>query len=262
MPSYNNLKFAVADVSRIFNVNKDTVKTWAYTFSEYLSSNANPLTGVRREFQIEDIRILAYVYTEWENDPDIECIKIGLNSNNHFENPDIDDLIISLIPLFIEPPENVDELWRHGVIYSGFASLVDMITLARSYKLAGDRLIDIALKNGEASELQYPIMFNYRHSIELYLKVLTGNYKRRHHLLSLYAELKKLLKSQFKSKPPKYFEDVILGFNEYDPGGTAFRYGGENNNDEVFIDFRQLKKLVGWLCESFQKILNRQGIIY
>ena len=263
MQSYNSLKFTVADTSRIFNVDKDKVKTWAYKFSEYLSPNANPPKGVSREFQLEDIRVMAYVYTEWEEDPDIECIQIGLNCNNHFENPLIDDLITSLMPLFMEPPENVDELWKRGVIYSGLASLVDMLTLARSYKLAGDRLIDTALENEEAADLQFPIMFNYRHSVELYLKVITGKYKRSHNLISLYTELKKLLKSEFSSKLPKYLEHIILGFNEYDPGGTAFRYGdGNSNSDEVFINFEHLKKLMSWLCEAFQKLLYRKGITY
>lgn len=260
--SYNNLKFTVADVSRIFKVDKDTVKTWAYTFAEYVSANANPPKRIPREFQLEDIRVMAHVYTLWEDNPDIECIKIDLNSNSHFENPNIDDLITSLVPLFRDPPENIEELWRHGVIYSGLASLVDMVTLARSYKLAGDRLIDVALENEEAPDLQFPIMFNYRHAVELYLKVVTGKYKQTHNLLSLYNELKKLLKSEFKSKPTKYLEAVILGFNEYDPGGTAFRYGGESNNDEVFIDFRQLKKLMGWLCDSFEEILHLKGIAH
>jgi hypothetical protein len=259
---YNNLKFTVAEVSRMFEADKDTVKTWAYKFSEYLTANANPPKGIPREFQLEDIRIMAYVFSEWEDDPDIECIKMGLNSNNHYENPNIDDLISSLIPLFIDPPENMDENWKHGVIFSGFATLGDILMYARSYKLAGDRLIDIALENEEAWDLHNPALFNYRHSIELYLKTITGSYKHEHNLLPLYRKLKKLLKTEFNAEPPEWFESVILKFNEMDPGGITFRYGGIQNYDEVFIDFIQMKKKMGWLTQSFQNILNRRGITY
>lgn len=167
-----------------------------------------------------------------------------------------------MIPLFIEPPEKIDETWKHGVIIAGLTSLADMLTLARSYKLAGDRLVDIALENEEAWDLHNPALFNYRHSIELYLKIITGSYKFEHNLLLLYGKLKKLLKEQFNSKPPEWFENLILKFNELDPGGTAFRYGGKQNKEEVFVDFIQMKKLMSWLVDSFQNILTRQGITY
>lgn len=262
MSYQNSSKFTVAKVSQIFKVDRDTVTKWAYEFSSYLGADANPPKGNAREFKLEDIRIMAYIYTEWEDSPDIECIKIGLNNNYQYEHPHIDDLITSLTPLFSEPPEDLDEIWKHGVIYSGLASLVDMLTLARSYKLAGDRLIGAALDNEEAVDLQYSIMFNYRHSIELYLKVITGKYERSHNLLSLYNNLKKQLKADYNANPSEYFENVILGFNKYDPNGTAFRYGEESNNHEVFIDFRLLKKMMGWLCDSFQNILYRKGVTY
>lgn len=240
----------------------------AFEFSEYLNSKANPGKGLSREFELQDVRMLAYIYTQWGDDPDIECIKIGLNRNCHFENPDIDNLIISLIPLYIEPPENLGENFNRGVIFSGMSTIADLIVFARSYKLAGDRLIDIALQNEEAWELHNPALFNYRHSIELYLKVITKTYKNQHNLLPLYDKLKELLKTKFDSSPPKWFEDIILKFNRIDPGGTTFRYGSKRKEeaddlvDEVYIDFIHLKTKMDWLIQSFQNILYRQGIRY
>lgn len=84
-----NMKFTVADVGRILKIEKDLIKTWTYKFSDYLSSNSKPDKGKPREFQLEDIRVMAYILMYWEDDPDIESIKIGLNSNSHYE----DDLI-------------------------------------------------------------------------------------------------------------------------------------------------------------------------
>jgi hypothetical protein len=258
----DSLKFTVGNVMRMLKVDRNAITLWAYKFSEYLSAKANPGKGIKREFDLTDIRVMAYIYTLWENNPDIEHIKIGLNNNDQFENPDIANLLTSLTPLFIEPPENMDESWKHGVIISGLASLEDMLMFARSYKLAGDRLIEISLENEEAVDLMYPALFNYRHSIELYLKVITGKYKQTHDLLYLFTKLKELLKSEFNSNVPEWFENIVLKFNSYDPGGTTFRYGGGHENDEVFINFIQLKKIMGWLADSFQKILQRKGITY
>jgi hypothetical protein len=65
------------------------------------------------------MRVFTYVYEYWEEEPDMENIRWGLNSNNHFDHELIDNLIMQATPLFIEPPENIDESWQHGVLYGG-----------------------------------------------------------------------------------------------------------------------------------------------
>ena len=107
-----SLKYRVAEVARIFDVDKDIVKSWTFHFSEYLSSQANPEKGISRLFSIEDIRVLAYVYMYWEDEPDFENIRYGLNSNSHWDNELIDNTILSVVPIFREIPENIDESWR------------------------------------------------------------------------------------------------------------------------------------------------------
>jgi hypothetical protein len=257
MPNYN-LKFTVGDAARIFKVEKDLIKTWAYKFSEYLHSKANPSKGESREFQLEDIRVMAYIFMYWEADPDIENIKFGLNSNSHYEHDMITNLLTEVTPLFIELPETIDETWQHGVVFGGFAEFSDTFQLANSYKLAGDRLMDIALKNEEGQELMCPAVYNYRHAIELYLKAITGKYKQSHDLLYLLARFKDLSTVQFNVAPPQWFEDIIVAFADFDPGGTTFRYGGKFSKDEVFIDFVHLKTQMGWLSKSFQNIKLHQ----
>lgn len=164
------LKYGVSEVARVFEVNRDTIKTWAYQFSEYLSPQANPEKGISRIFTIEDIRVLAYIYMDWEDDPDIEAIKFGLNRGNQWDNIEpIENLILSLTPIFRELPEDIDESWR-GVVFGGEFKLSEIFETANSFKLAGDHLVDIAHENYEEQELFQPALYNYRHSIELYLK--------------------------------------------------------------------------------------------
>src|SRR5260221_10763389 len=102
-----DMKLGVSEAARIFKVDRDLVKTWAYHFSDYLGPRANPPKGLPRQFSVEDLRVLAYVSMYWEDQPDLEYIKIGLNRENHFEEP-YDDLVRSVTPLFQEPAEDLD----------------------------------------------------------------------------------------------------------------------------------------------------------
>ena len=167
--------------------------------------------------------------------------------------------MIEITPLFIDPPDDIDETWKHGIVFGGLAEFADTFYLANSYKIAGDRLIDTALKNEEAWELFCPAVYNYRHATELYMKAITGKYKHSHDLLYLFGKLKKLLEEEFNTTIPNWFKNIIVAFNDFDPGGTTFRYGGYLEKGEMFIDFIQLKTLMDWLSQSFENIRKHQG---
>lgn len=255
MPNYE-MKFSVSEAARSLGIERELIKRLAYLFCDYLKPLANPPKGHPRQFCAEDLRVLAYVSMYWEDDPDIESIKCGLNSEDHYEEI-YDNLITEVSPLFIDPPEELNEDWRHGTIMCGLAEFGDAFALADSYKLAGDVLVDAALSNNESFDLIYPIIFNYRHATELYMKSTTGRYKKNHNLLFLLQEFKQLLRSEFDSVLPDWFENVILAFNDFDPKGTAFRYGGDIPR-EVWADLVHIKKLMSWIAESFQKIKNQR----
>jgi hypothetical protein len=257
-----DMKFGVSEVARLFKVDRDVVKTWAYHFSEYLKPEANPPKGTPRVFSAEDLRVLAYIYMYWEDQPDYEAIKVGLNTDSHFEEP-YDEFLTTATPLFQEPPENLDESWRHGTVIGGMAEVGDSFALAESYKLAGDMLADAARSADEIYELIYPVIYNYRHATELYLKATVANYREDHDLSWLLQEFKKVMKSEFDSTPPKWFENVILAFNDFDPNSTTFRYGGFAPflQGEVWVDLVHMKTLMGWLAQSFQNIRHRRRTI-
>lgn len=254
------MKFSVSEVARFLQVEKELVKKWSYKFSDHLSSTANPSKGTPRSFESEDIRVMAYILMYWEDDPDIESIKMGLNSNSHYEIDLINNLISEITPLFIEPPEGIDETWRHGIVFSGLAEIADMFELAKSYKLAGDRLTDIALENEEGRELFYPAIYNYRHAIELYIKSIIGEYKKSHNLHYLFDRLKEKFKTEFNESIPQWFENIIIVFNDFDPYGAFFRYGGNSKKNEMFANFIQVKHLMNRVSESFTNIREHQGL--
>ena len=73
-------------------------------------------------------------------------------------------------PIFQGLPDEITEDWNYGIIVGGMAS--SDLLIARAYKSAGDMLIHQALQSREPYEAAYPIIFVYRHAIELHLKLI------------------------------------------------------------------------------------------
>ncbi|QHV97294.1 hypothetical protein [Spirosoma endbachense] len=255
-----SMKYGVSETARFFGVDRDTLKTWAYVFAGYLSSEANPGKGKARQFSIEDLRVFAHVLFYWEDEPDIEAIRYGLNSNSHFEDPRIDDFITQITPLFRDMPEGIDETWR-GVVFGGEYHLRDTLTTADSFKLAGDKLIEIAHENYEERQLFQPAIYNYRHATELYIKAVTGE-EKSHNLQELLQKLRIKVKAEFDAVLPEWFENVVKAFDDSDPKGTAFRYGITIPKNELYADMLHVKELMGRLSKVFKRIqlerLNRE----
>jgi hypothetical protein len=245
------LKYGVSEVAKILEIGKQEIKDMAYHFKEYLNPNANPEKGIEREFTVEDICTLGYIYMYWEGNPDFENIRYGLNSNDQFEYP-YSELATQAKPIFREFSDELlgGKVWMIG----GMAEHSDLLTLAKSYKKAGDLLIDIGIDDYTIREIIYPVIFNYRHATELYLKSLIQKEKETHDLLKLYKIVKDILVKEIGVKPPNWFENIILAFNDFDPFGVTFRYAVPIGKDEIFIDLVHIKKLMNWFDESIERI--------
>lgn len=173
------LKYAVAEVAIILEIEKQVIKKMAYHFKDYLNPNANPEKGKVREFTVEDICTLGYIYMYWEEEPDFENIRSGLNWNEQFEYP-YSEIATKAKPIF---REFSDELMGSNVwMIGGMAECSDKLTLAKSYKKAGDSLINIGINDNTERDIIYPAIYNYRHATELYLKSLLRKEKETHDL--------------------------------------------------------------------------------
>ena len=245
------LKYKVSEISKILKVEKNVVKSWAYHFAEYLNPKASPEKGMEREFTVEDICTLSYIANYWEENPDFENIKYGLNGGDQFESP-FTELATEAIPIFREYSDEI--LKRNVWMIGGMVANTDILSLANSYKTAGDILVDVGLKDEQNKELIYPAIFNYRHSTELYLKAVLPNYKDTHKLKNLYSDFKILMKEKSNQDIPTWFENIIIAFDEFDPKGTSFRYGNEVYRDELFVDLIHIKKMMDYLAKSMSNI--------
>lgn len=256
------MRLGVSEIARILEIDRQLVKQWAFHFKEYLSVYASPSKETPRQFTLEDLRVLIYVHEYWEDDPDFESIRIGLNCGEHLDSSYYEDILTSVLPIFQEPPEELDETWRHGSLLGGMCGdIVDPFTLADSYKLASDILIESALSSGEPYELLYPVIYNYRHATELYLKAILLPTQKNHNLKALFQDLRELLAQKYSVVIPSWFENVILAFDDFDPSSTTFRYGdtgvfshSTRNRGEFWIDLHHLKRLMAWVTIAFQRI--------
>lgn len=241
------LKYGVAEVAKILEIEKQVIKNMAYHFKEYLNPNANPEKGKAREFTVKDICTLGYISTYWEEEPDFENIRYGLNANEMFEYP-YSELVTKSKPIFREFSDELlgTNVWMIG----GMAECSDKLILAKSYKKAGDTLINIGIDDETERDIIYPAIYNYRHATELYLKSLIKKEKETHKLKDLYEILIRIIGFNL----PKWFENLILAFDDFDPYGTTFRYAIPIGKDEMFIDLIHIKKLMDWFDESIERI--------
>jgi hypothetical protein len=229
----------VAQAARVLGVDGALVKRWAWLFKDYLSSAANPAKGTPRSFTDGDMLVLLYVGNDWEDDPDIEAIKIGLNVENHLEDPFREHLYWHT-PLLQEPPPDLDETWRHGILLVG-GGRYERFELARNYRGVAKSMLEAALREGDLQHSAYPVLFAYRHTLELYLKTI-GEIDLDTHSLKKCIEL---VEKRHCKKIPDPIRKWILELDRIDPGGTAFRYDddapGSSHYEEEWFDLAHFK---------------------
>jgi hypothetical protein len=230
----------VSQTARILGVNVQQLKTWAWLFKEHLTLGANPAKGSARAFTDSDVLALIHIAMHWEDQPDIEAIRAGLNGEDHLEVDEYREILHRNTPILQEPPDDLDETWRHGILLNGGA-VNGYLKLARNYKQSADALLDLALKSGEAPDPAYPVLFAYRHSLELYLKLI-GEIGELTHSLKGCIRLVEKRHGQRIGSP---IREWIIEFDNIDPRGSAFRYADDQADTlkyaEYWVDFVQLK---------------------
>ena len=159
----------------------------------------------------------------------------------------------------------LDENYRHVFIWDG-------------YLKAGNLLIQACEENNNLRHiLIYPIIFNFRHAIELAMKwvfIKYGRYSslpidedvlKRHDLWQLWKQCKKIL-NEFGSNSEEisYVEQLIKDFHDVDNNAEAFRYPIDKQG-EVFplpehrIDLRNVRDVMEGLAIFFDGVDGQLG---
>jgi hypothetical protein len=257
----------VGYIAHLLDIDKSLVKTWSKLFAEYLSKPVYRNNGEPRIYTQSDLRVFAVVYDNYDPSDDAATdaypgVYGALNSGNQYEERYVEFAYLNS-PIFQEVPDELgqSESVEHGVIIGGMAG-PSWIDLAKAYRLAADTLVDIALKDTNTNKgfnlfnVVWPILFNYRHCIEVYLKILTKYSKPKHSIEDLVNSLRE------KYKPLKinnWIENLLYEWSDIDDYSTAFRYPNEFKGGEYWVDFHHLKTVMGILCDSFEKLIMKNA---
>jgi hypothetical protein len=147
-------------------------------------------------------------------------------------------------PIFEEPPDDI--ALRAGALlvnWNGNAGIA-ATDVSAAFRVAAERLLDAALANNETWEAAYPILFCYRHGLEVSLKSLVPGAPRQHGLGELWAALLPRLAGQYPAGQLAWLSDRIAEFEHVDPRSTAFRYADAvpaGRSPELWLDFHNLK---------------------
>lgn len=164
--------------------------------------------------------------------------------------------------IFEEPPDGLDETWTNGVLVGGMASPLDPMELARAYRAAAEALIPAALTSGEEWRFTYPLLYLFRHALELYFKEMVKPEKLSHDLRPRLKGLESIVRDRYhQGIPPDLHADLTV-LVEMDPDGQGFRYSQTRKGEaqwlpgEYWIDLRTLGTRMNVLCDALEKIIH------
>lgn len=147
-------------------------------------------------------------------------------------------------PIFEEPPEDMGI--HAGALllnWNGNAGVVGA-EVGVAFRVAAERLLDAALASNETWQATYPILFCYRHGLEVCLKSLLPDASHDHGLLRHWSVLRTRLAGHVPEDHLTWLGDRIGEFERMDPRSTAFRYADATPKDrppELWVDFYHLR---------------------
>ena len=170
----------------------------------------------------------------------------------------------------------------------------DWYPYVAGYKDAADKVVEAAI-NDFPDNLVYPIMFLYRHYLEImikqmlrefrslqpYLKKSYGNTEYnpklptekdpivKHNLMSIWKELRELIEESWSNEENLSFlvdvEHRIKEFHDIDQGSVSFRYLVDKENNPIFqfdqeirkVNVVQVKRVVDAITTRFGGALDK-----
>jgi HEPN domain-containing protein len=159
-------------------------------------------------------------------------------------------------PIFEDCPDHVGESdFDFGLLVTGMGSMAG-IEVARSFAEAANHLLETAEKNRESWEAAYPILFCYRHALELYLKSILPKAKKAHGLEDLWKELRPYIESRYQIDQVNWLGARVQEFHDLDPRSTAFRYHDSHpqGHPELWVDFHNLRGVTKTIFQALEKV--------
>lgn len=132
-------------------------------------------------------------------------------------------------PLF---RDSAEEDQREDAYSGPFGFLIGGLTgserveLAEQYLKAANLLVESIRKQQVADfEIAYPVLFLYRHALEVLIKFLIGKDANHHRLDALADELVEFARVEHGEQVPHWIVSRLREIARIDPTSEAFRYG-------------------------------------
>lgn len=163
-------------------------------------------------------------------------------------------------PLFVElsGEHQRDDAFSgpHGFVVGGMF-LPTTLEMAEQYLHAGNVLADAILRQEQEDfRLANPVLFLYRHALELVLKALLRSTSTHHRLDALGADLTAYVRETYQQEVPGWITARLREMAALDPNSMAFRYGEEKYAGskqyspvpgETYVGVRQLQASINEL---------------
>jgi hypothetical protein len=164
-------------------------------------------------------------------------------------------------PIFEEPPDDMPD--RAGALIINWAGEAGMSApeVRDAFQTAAERLVDAAIGRREHWEALYPILFCYRHALEVALKAALPATTHGHSLPDLWDNLRPGLIGRVPPDQITWLGDRIAEFVHVDPRSTAFRYHDavpSGRDTELWVDFHHVKATMARLLLVLAQIARDQ----
>ena len=149
-------------------------------------------------------------------------------------------------PLFEEPGPHIERAdpWSgpQGFLLGGMVETADRLNIAQDYMEAAYVLTE-SIKKGDWEDyrLASPVLFLYRHSIELFLKGVMGETRKIHRLADLADGFAEFIRQRYGKDVPAWITKRLKEIAAVDPNSEAFRYGAAVGPDEVYVSLPHLQ---------------------
>lgn len=239
----------ISRLAEVLGVDGHVLDGWLTTFAEAFNGAATPAENVERQFTSAEIAAAFCIADYSSLGESYAEISERLAREEHLEEC-YTGLALRNMPIFHEIPDEIDDTWQHGIFVGGMARR-SWLQLARSYRKAADNLVAEALQSEELHEYGSPIIFLYRHCLELYLKTILGGKVRGHDLGRLIRRLEKECGSQLEG----WIRDRLYDFHDIDTKSDVFRYPENLGDSELWIDLHQLRAIIRQVTEAIEQYL-------
>lgn len=160
-------------------------------------------------------------------------------------------------PLFQEPPEDRELLTGALLLNWNGAAGIEAPEVGAAYRAAAERLLDAAISENASWEALYPVLFCYRHALEVTLKSMLLTPAKNHRLPEIWATVQSRVEGRYQPDQVAWLTDRILEFDRVDPSSTAFRYHDavpSRRGAELWVDFHHLRATMTFVFSALNRI--------